>query len=517
MPEPSETRQPQNRRKAALIIIVAVVISLLIYGSGVIALPLSILSSYQSKNCESMLSLHSLYTALYPAFMEDQTLSDPVMECAVYTLANIEEGKEDWAGSYNAYKVYASTYPNGLLMEDVRQHAASVLTNLTKEQISEKKFTDALANLNLILVNYGDTDSSQVVLDLFPQLYETWGDDLRNVGKFEEAFGVYSNYHIWAENHQKTEHSKLAQKEIAQTYLDWGLQLQSQKNFQEAEAKFESAKSADSTLAVQIKANEEKLHSTWGDFLIEQKDFAGAMEHYSLAAKLVEESDPIAAKDVIANGYIQWAGGLSAEEDFIGALVLLDFAQENAASDSVKKSVDEARTGIYLAFSKSDGEQAKKAMRDAAAIVCKYHSVPIFPIFGVDNNAVLAGMYGVEGTLPSQLAATTPGSLHFVACVEEEAKVIESAINSIGSFLFDPNPPYYTVKVQFNRLQYIWSVTLFEVSTGDEIGKTIIEGGDPPPLPTTPYGIYNGAKSPKYFGIKPDLAELADWLAESLK
>jgi hypothetical protein len=107
--------------------------------------------------------------------------------------------------------------------------------------------------------------------------------------------------------------------------------------------------------------------------------------------------------------------------------------------------------------------------------------------------------------------------LHFVACVEEEAKVIESTINSIGSFLFDPNPPYYTVKVQFNRLQYIWSVTLFEVNTGDEVVNTIIDGGDPPPLPTTPYAIYNGAKSPKYFGAKPDLAELAEWLAKSLK
>ncbi len=513
MSETAEISQPKNRRKATFIIVAVGVISLLVYGSGVIVLPFSILSNYQGKNCSFMLSLHGLYRSLYPTFIEDQTLSDPVMECAVYTLANTDEANEAWQSSYNAYKVYENTYPNGLLVDDAHQHAASALTNLTKEQLSEKKFTNALANLNLILADYSDTDSSQAALDLFPQLYAAWGEDLRNAGRFEEAFGIYKEYKSWAENNQEAEHSKLVQAETAQTYLDWGLQLQSQMKFEEAEGKFQSAISADPTFAEQVKANEAKFHAGWGDFLIEQKDFAGAMEHYGLVAKSVEESDPIAAKDAIANGYIQWARGLSAEEDFIGTLVLLDFAQESAATDALKNSVEEARTATYSAFSMSEGEQAQKAVGDAVALVCKHHTNSRIPIFGTAKDNVLVGLYGIDSNLPGEISAIVPASLHYVVCVEENTKVIGSTKHTLYASSAGFRP------YLFERLQYVWIVTMRKTDTGEEVATTIIEGGDPPPFPTTDWEIYTAAfnGSTQYFGQKPDLADLVNWIAGILK
>ncbi|MCC6569246.1 MAG: hypothetical protein IT315_08415 [Anaerolineales bacterium] len=511
----SESRQPQSRRKFALIVIVVTIISLFAYGGGLIALPLSILSNYQSRNCESVLAQHGIYTTLYPAFLEDQTLSDPVMECALYTLANIEHGEESWAGSYNAYKVYESRYPHGVLANDVHQQAALSLTNLIKEQISAKKFPDALTNLNLVSASYDDTESAQIAFDFFPQLYTAWGQDLRSAGRFEEALGVYGDYKSWAEKEQAAEHSKLAQAEIAQTYLDWGLQLQSQKKFQEAESKFESARSANPTLAEKVQANEEKFYTEWGNFLIEQGDFALAMEQYELAAKLAEQRDPLAAKDVLANGYIQWAGGLSAEEDFIGALVLLDFALENAATDSVKTSVDEARTETYLAFSKSDGEQAQKAMKDAVAIVCQHHINPRLAIFGLNSSAIHAGVYGTDQVSPEPVIANSPGEMHYVACISKDTRIVSRELHHIPDVIVYANLPPVTLNLFFSRVKYIWNVSLRDINTGNEVTTTIIEAVEPPMI--DPGSLRDHIKNPFYYGPEPDIADLTAWLLTVLK
>jgi hypothetical protein len=156
--------------------------------------------------------------------------------------------------------------------------------------------------------------------------------------------------------------------------------LQSQEKFVDAKLKFDMTVSTDpdslagSGPAGQAKANQVKLYTQWGDYLIKQGDYANAMGHYETAATLTRNDDPTAADDIIANGYVQWAAGLSAEEDFTGALILLDFAQESAATDTIKTSVDSARSDLYLAFSKSTGEQAQKAIQDAVKISCEHNT-----------------------------------------------------------------------------------------------------------------------------------------------
>jgi hypothetical protein len=156
-------------------------------------------------------------------------------------------------------------------------------------------------------------------------------------------------------------------------------------------------------------------------------------------------------------------------------------------------------------------------MLDAAKSVCRHHVVPRLPIFGLDAENVRTLVDGAAGELPANIAAATPGSMHYVACVEEESKVAGTAVHPISSSAFDPNPPFSTVQVVYKSFQYTWNVSLREVDSGREAKSTVILGGDPPLLPSTPSEIYAGATSPNYYGRKPDLADLADWLETALR
>ena len=93
MSEVTESTQPAAAKPkrsllVPLLITAAVVVMLpLIYVGVYFALPLSILSSYQAKNCGLALGLDNLYTGIYPAIIADTSFDGPVHECALYSLA----------------------------------------------------------------------------------------------------------------------------------------------------------------------------------------------------------------------------------------------------------------------------------------------------------------------------------------------------------------------------------------------------------------------------------------------
>jgi len=510
-----------QRIRLFIIMIVAVVIILGIgYVSGYFILPGLIKSAYQNKNCESVLSREDIYTSIYPSIITNKALVDPVRECAIYTLALANEDRRAWHDSYNTFNVYAQTYPDGLFILEAHEHSAVVLTSLAKDAMAHKKYAETMGNLNLISVDYNDTKVATDAANLIPEVYTAWGIDLRNSGDFVGAEKIFNEFNAWAQSGNKTENVNSAQHELAQTYLAWGLDLQSQKEFEDAKSKLDIAISSDpepqsnSGPAAQAKASQVKLYTQWGDYLIEQKDFANAMGYYATAAKLSESENPASASDIIASGYIQWASGLTVQEDYFGALVLLDFAQASVATDLTKTSVDTARSDLYLAFSKSSSEQAQKAMMDAVKIVCEHHTQPSLPIFGLDSENVLAGIYGVDESLPENVAATTPSSLHYVACVEEDSKIASTTTYPISTRAFNPNASPGVVNVQFVRTQYLWNIILRETGTGKEIEATLIEGDDPPPIPAN---YFDHIRNPFYFGPKPDVVILADWLLTVMK
>lgn len=495
-------------RYIAMIVVVVLFLVILGYFSGYLILPGLIESAYQNKNCESVLNLEGVYTRAYPSIMINKSITDPVKECAVYALALTNEEKMAWRDSYNAFQVYSESYPQGLFSLEAHEHSAVGLMGLTKEEIDQKQYAEAVGNLNIILSDYKDTTVAKEVDSLFPEIYTAWGTDLRAVGDFAGAERIFNDFEVWSANSQTAGYAKSAQQEMAQTYLAWGLALQSQKQFEGAKSKLDTALSMDpepqsnSGPASQVKANQAKFYGEWGDYLVEQKDFVQAIEKYRVAISLSENNNQTAAADAVANGYIQWAADLSAVEDFLGALKQMDLAQENAATEAMKKSVDDTRSGIYLAFSNSSGDQAKQAMQDALKKSCELGEKPDLPIFGLDKENILAGIYGVDTKLPDEVAATTPGAMHYIACIE----VVEETIQFVDFYSF----------LMF-RIRISWDISVHDVETGKLIETYRLVGEDPVALPTEPGEIAAGGKTQKYVGNPPDIANLADWLVTVMK
>ena len=503
----------QRNRVFIILIIMGVVLLGIGYGGGYFVLPSLVKSAYQAKNCDNALSRHDLYRSIYPFANEENEMTDLIRECAVYTLATTNEAAEAWRDSYNTFSVYSETYPQGLFTSEVYEHSALVLMGMVNEAVEQKDYSIASNNLNFILENYGDAETVADAEKLKSDLRVELGANLRETGDFVGAEQIFKEINMQAQDNNRTEDVRASQLELAKTYLGWGLELISQENFVEAKAKLDTAMSTDpdpsssSGPAAQAKASQVDLYTQWGDYLIEQKDFANAMERYKTAATLSGSDDPSAPNDIISDGYIQWATEVGNAEDFLGALILLDFAQERSATDVTKTLVDEARSDLYLAFSKSDGEQAQQAMEDAVRIVCAHNIQPSLPIFGLDVENVRASAYGTDDQLPSEsIVATTPASLHYVACVDEETKVAGTLTLPVSTRTFGGGPG--TVQVTYANYQYVWNVVLREIDTGKDVETTMIEGAKPATLAIENIDLTTF----DYFGSKPDIVDLADWV-----
>jgi len=510
---------PQQHNRLFIIILMAVFILLgLGYVGGFFILPGMVKSAFQNSDCETVLAREDVYSRVYPAMIRNKDISGPVRECAVYALAIRNEETEEWRDSYDAFHVYSETYPNGLFINDAHEHGAVALMGLAKEEMSQEKYSEAVGNINALLDGYSDTAIASDAETLKSELHMALAVDLREAGNFVGAEQVFKEINAWAQDNNETEYVRSSQLELAQTYLAWALELQSQENFAEAKAKFDTAISTDpdsssgSGPSAQAKASLADLYTQWGDYLIAQKDFANAMQLYKTAAMFSENDDPSAANDMIANGYVQWAVESINGEDFLGALVLLDFAQESGNSDTTKTLVDDTRSDLFLTFSKSDGEQAQKAIDNAVRIVCEHHIQPSLPIFGLDDENILAGVHGTGDQLPPEsIAATTPASLHYVACIEEDTKVSGTLTLPISNTQFGGSPG--VTQITYANFQYFWNVVLKDVESGKEVETTIIEGIKPADL--IPFNI--DIPTFNYFGAKPDIADLADWILTVIK
>ena len=478
---------------------------LLVYGLGIIVLPMSILYGYQNKNCELAFSLNTVYTNLYPGFLQDATTNGPVSECSAYTSATSHEAAGNWQDAYDSYQAYSSTYPNGLYANEAYEHSAVVLLSLTKNQIEQKTYPEALASLNLIVSDFSDAGASAEAWTLFPSTYTSWGTSLREASDFQRSEQVFNEFKTWSQNSQKADLEANAQSELAQTYLSWGLALQSQKEFESALAKLELAASSspqsDSDSLAQVKAGQSRVYIEWGNDLLDQGQYSAATERFNLA---VSNTDGSEAKDALSNGHIRWASSLSAEEDFLAALEHLDTAQKAAFTDAMKQSVETAFGETYLAFSNSTGTQARLAMKETFELVCNRNKKPALPIFGLNKDVVRVGIFGADDArLPENLAAKTPGEVHYIACIEEENRTVDS--RSQRQIVLRTSRGYYFTIVDQFRAQIIWNIELLKADTVESIDEETFLGGTPPPFPDTAEGTY-------FYGPPPTIEELIAWL-----
>lgn len=498
--------------KIVIVVAVTLIVLLGIYFAGNLMLPASIKSNYQSKNCEQVLALDGFYTSAYPALIADKDIVDLTKECALYSLAAETEQKKAWQSAYNAYKTYKETYPAGLFAPEADEHSALILTAWAKEQLAAKQYTDAIGNITLILNNFGTTSTALDAGSLMSDVYIAWAKDQRESSDFTGAETTLKAFSTWANSVKKSEYIKSAQRELAQTYLSWGLAFQSLKQFDDARAKLELAISTDpeplapSGPAMQSKAAKTKLYTEWGDALIAKNDFAGAIDRYQTVISLSEEKYQPTAKDHLAAVYLEWAADLSSAEDFQGALSKIAEATQNSGTEAGKKMAETAQTDTYTAFSKSTGTQAAQAIKDAIKQVCEKNKKPALPIFGLDKEHILAGIYGVDDQLPENVTAKTPGSLHYAACIDMKTTTLQ------------------TTKVlwaTFAREQYSWDTTLRPISDPQSSTQTTIQGGTPPPLPQLTFANFRdyllGGTFYRSRGSNPDPVALANWLLTVMK
>jgi hypothetical protein len=141
-------------------------------------------------------------------------------------------------------------------------------------------------------------------------------------------------------------------------------------------------------------------------------------------------------------------------------------------------------------------------MENTASTICKYGNEPDLPIFGLDEDNRLAVIYGAEERLPKTVAATTPGQMHFVVCIDE---IISKTIEHVNFYGF-----------HMYRIRDSWKVSLRSAETGELVEDKIIEGQDPAPLPTAANEIVAGGRLQRYIGV-PDIDDLANWLLPYLK
>jgi tetratricopeptide (TPR) repeat protein len=498
-------RTPRSRIIVLIAVVLSVLILFLLYGAGLIGLPVLILSNHQNRNCASALKLDKIYTSLYPGFLADATLLGPVQECQAYVSAAAKEEQGIWREAYDAYEAYTSTYPSGLFATEAHQHSAAALLHLVQEQVERESYEEALANLNLILASYSDTPANTGAWNLFPSVYTLWGASLRDEKDFARSEQVLNDFKTWSLTYQQNDSVTEAQRELTQTYLAWGLDLKSQAQFENAITKFELAAAADPESqfgsAEKVKAGQSSAYIDWGNDLLEQDQFPIAIEKFELAVSKSHGTNDERAGDALANGQVRWADQLSAGEDFQGALEHLGFAKEAAVSETMAKSVETALQDTYLTFSKSSGPQARRAMKEVLETICEDQDAPDLQIFGLNPDSIRFAIYGVDEKLPENLTAKTPGEMHYVACVTTDNKTVEKRLHK-NIVLQWGRIQYYTFVEQF-RVQVIWKVRLLKTDTSESAAEETFKGAPPPPFAET---------GGNYFYGLPPMEEFTAWL-----
>ena len=454
---------------------------LLIYGAGIILMPVTVLKNYQARDCARVLSLHKIYANMYPAFVEDNSLSPYVEECDSYLAATGTEQIGIAREAYDAYTAYLAAYPSGLYAKEAREHSGTALLSIANAQVEQKQYDAELVTLNQIVSAYAELPTATEAWTLIPTVYDASGTDLREAGNFEQAERVFIDFQGWAQSHQKSEHASHAQSELVQTYLKWGMSYLDQKQFEDALAKLQLAVAADPQSefdsAIQVKATQGQIYINWGNDLLEQGDFEMAIQKFARAVSVADANDPDAA-DAVANGHIQWASDLQTKEDFRGALKELKIAQEKSITDGMKQLVETAFKETYLALSMSTGSQAKHAMNEALQTICEKHKKPDLPILGLNADSIQFGIYGTEPEQFASVAAETAGEVHFVACVKDEQRKLDRR----GKYVYIKVPNgYQVIPIEvWYRIQIVWTITIRDSKTGEELATKVFEGGRPP-------------------------------------
>jgi hypothetical protein len=174
----------------------------------------------------------------------------------------------------------------------------------------------------------------------------------------------------------------------------------------------------------------------------------------------------------------------------------------------VEEQMEETEESTLLAYANSSGSEARLVMSSTAGEACKNGTPASSSLIGSDESSMKVYTYlpGTSVHLPDALTATTPASMHHVACIETEKRKVQTC----------PYRSSSTGKLYFlERYIWVWDVVLRDVLTGETIGERQLQGPSPSPCGRTE-SFTTGRFVKERVGDYPE-EKLSDWLNSVLK
>jgi tetratricopeptide (TPR) repeat protein len=488
-----------------------------IYFYGSLHYPQSLQQAYQEKDCETVLSSHSMITRFYPYRSLQENTTGPALECALYTNAEKLQADGKWQDAYRAFKTCAETYPDGVLASDAHAQAAASLLSQAAEQQEQKAYAESVETLQRVMSEY---PSQPEAAERYVDVHLAWGSEYQSRGEFQPAEEVLLSLQDWSQAGEYETHLADCQSALAGLYLAWGESHQSAGELVPAMAKYRQSVEAapDSEFASLAAEKQVEILLAQGDAFMDAGNYQAAIDAYLRGVSEVNADGQDRLHTATVQAYLAWAKHNVEREDYYQALEKVEIARELPLPEAASRDVESYQQEVYTAFAGSSGTQAKNLIQDVTRMLCNNEEKKAFPpILGIAPDASGMILYGINKTLPEELVAKTPGQLKHVVCAELDSDNIEIREAQITYFGTD-----ISFNMRYFRTQFFWRVKVIDVTSGEIFANTVIKGSIPPELdPLTNVKKLVVRLSdfwipPSTKGDQPELKDLIRWLEETV-
>jgi len=468
-------------------------------------------NNFAAHDCGYVLDNSPSLGKYYPEQIAPFTKQLPALEkeCqAYYVNAKKLQDVEFWDAAYKGYLAYMHQYPDGEFVQDAQQAAGETLYSWALQNEAANAFEDAEEHLLTLIDEQADSAAAQQATAYLPNIYLHWGqylDEKKEFFKAEEKLLHLTN------KYPDSEASSMADTSLAGLYLHWAQDWHTKKNYRLAESMYQKAEKIDPdpdavhspTADAEIGLNQ--VYREWGEQLIGAKEFDQALAKFQTLQQRLASNERDEVKTWISDAYMRWAEALQDEDDFTQALEKIDSAKTYATNDSQKAGVEKLNSTVTSNYAHSNGKQAREVMGSAASYVCKNSAPFSSSLIAFDNqdNKVFFSVSYITGSLyslPKTLTATTPASMHYVACVTRTKALLQTC-------------PYRTASAKIyyvQRYRVSWDVILRDAKTGEKLGQQLFNGTTPKACPyRETFSLSSTTKT--YIGDNP-VAAVETWI-----
>lgn len=408
---------------------------------------------FDQGNCREVATYASFGNA-YPrvVFRSLFSVYQQVEECQAWLTLEQARNSQDWSSAYLIIGNYLQAYPNGAFAVEMRSQAGDVLLAWTESLAAENRHEMAIQQLKDFQKRYPDSPSLPAVRE-----------------------GMMKHYLLLA----KAAFEK--------------------KNYSQAETHLKAVLDGDAASPNQAQQAAQGLavvYMTWGQAQVKNGEIEPAIEHFEAAQELdpgLADFDQLKTQAKLTRALAQAAKG-----NFDKALADVSTILAEANSEAAKADALGGQEKILNDFAYSTSMQAQEKIADTARKMCQ-QQLPELPIFGLDAERVrLAVVSPFNISLsPEPWLANRPAELHYVLCVEETQKVVQTCPYSGG----------YTLR----RIQFTWALSLYNLDDGKVFKTTKLKGSTPPRCGGQEW--FSGGSSGKdVLGGRPTAADIETWL-----